>query len=383
MPWRNICPMEERDRFIEDWLEDELSMTGLCAHFGVSRKTGYKWIGRFREKGGLGLSDASRAPRTHPNATRAAMEARVLDFRQRHPLWGPRKLLERLQRIEPGVVWPASSTIGAILKRNGMVVGRKRRRRVQVYKGGLSEGNRPNDVWAADFKGWFRTGDGTRIDPLTVSDLASRYLLRVQSVRQSDMGGIRGHFTAAFREYGLPSVIRTDNGLPFASVGLAGLSRLNVWFVRLGIRPERIRPGHPGENGVHERMHRTLKDATANPPRGTPKLQQEAFDRFMSEFNDERPHESLAMRTPADVYEKSDRTFPERLVELKYPADMFIRKVFETGCIKVEGKLIRVSKSLHGEFVGLRHVDDGRTDIWFGPTKLGTYNARKRKVERA
>ena len=173
MPWRNICPMEERDRFIEDWLEDELSMTELCAHFGVSRKTGYKWIGRFREKGGLGLSDASRAPRTHPNATRAAMEARVLDFRQRHPLWGPRKLLERLQRIEPGVVWPASSTIGAILKRNGMVVGRKRRRRVQVYKGGLSEGNRPNDVWAADFKGWFRTGDGTRIDPLTVSDLAA------------------------------------------------------------------------------------------------------------------------------------------------------------------------------------------------------------------
>lgn len=383
MPWRNICPMEERDRFIEDWLEDELSMTDLCAHFGISRKTGYKWIGRFREKGGLGLSDASRAPRTHPNATGAQMEARVLDFRQRHPLWGPRKLLERLQRIEPGVVWPASSTIGAILKRHGMVVARKRRRRGPVYVGGLSEGNRPNDVWAADFKGWFRTGDGTRIDPLTVSDLASRYLLRVRSVKQSDVGGIRGHFTAAFQEYGLPNVIRTDNGQPFASIGLAGLSRLNVWFVRLGIRPERIRPGHPGENGVHERMHRTLKDATANPPRGTPKLQQEAFDRFISEFNDERPHESLEMRTPAEVYEKSNRMFPTRLPELEYPADMFMRKVFDTGRIKMKGRLIRVSKSLRGEVVGMRHVADGRTEIWFGPIKLGTYDARKRKIERA
>jgi transposase InsO family protein len=239
----------------------------------------------------------------------------VLEQRQAHMRWGPRKLKRTLERDEPGREWPAASTIGALLKREGLVIARRKRRRTEPYSEPLAHADGPNRVWCADFKGWFRTGDGRRIDPLTITDAHSRYLLKCQAVEKTDTGRVRAVFEAAFREYGLPVAIRTDNGAPFASTAIAGLSRLAVWWIKLGIVPERIEAGHPEQNGRHERMHRTLKQEVAQPPAANWREQQRMMERFRQEYNQVRPHEALAMQTPAAVYETSGKSFPVRLPE--------------------------------------------------------------------
>ena len=263
--------------------------------------------------------ELNRAPRRHPNQTAAGMEEAVLELRQAHMRWGPRKLKRILERDQPGRSWPAASTIGELVRREGLVVARKKRRRTAPYTEPLAHAEGPNRVWCADFKGWFRTGDGERIDPLTISDAHSRYLLRCQAVEKTDTARARGIFEAAFREYGLPAAIRTDNGAPFASHAVAGLSRLAVWWMKLGIVPERIAAGHPEQNGRHERMHRTLKQETAEPPAANRRAQQRAFDRFRQEYNEQRPHEALAMQTPAAIYAPSPRSYPARVPEPEYP----------------------------------------------------------------
>lgn len=383
MPWRNTCPMDERLRFIEDWLRREWTMLELCRLYGISRPTGYKWVERFTARGELGLSDEKRAPRAHPNATPTEVESAITAMRLRYPHWGPRKIRHRLGKLHPAAVWPASSTIGEILKRRGMVVPRVKRRRVPLYNLSMSPGMQPNDVWAADFKGWFCTADGTRIDPLTVTDAASRYLIRCRAVDSTDGETVRGQFTAAFQEFGLPSAMRTDNGPPFASRTVAGLSRLSVWLIRLGVTPERIRPGHPEENGAHERMHKTLKAQTAKPPRASLKAQQAAFDRFQEEYNDERPHESLDMRTPSEVYQPSRRSFPNRIPEIEYPREAKVYKVSTNGCIK-PGKAtdVFVSNALVGERIGLIQTNDTDWTVYFSSVKLGTYNSKQTKIGR-
>src|SRR6267143_4356259 len=305
MPWKASSVMEEKVRFVFEYEQDEHTMTELCQSYGIARETGYVWLRRYREQGLEGLVELNRAAQRHGNQTPPEREQAVVELRQAHMRWGPRKLKRVLERDQPQQSWPAASTIGELLKREGLVVARKKRRRTAPYTEPLAHADGPNRVWCADFKGWFRTGDGERIDPLTISDAHSRYLLRCQAVEKADTARVQGIFEAAFRQYGLPQAIRTDNGAPFASRAVAGLSRLAVWWIKLGIVPERIAAGHPEQNGRHERMHRTLKQETASPPAANTRAQQRAFNHFRREYNEERPHEALGMRTPAEVYEPS------------------------------------------------------------------------------
>ncbi len=381
MPWKETCPMDERLKFIADCLKDEWSLSDLCQYYGISRKSGYKWLARYLAEGPSGLHDRSRAPNHHPNAVHKMIQDRIVAFRAEHPHWGPRKLVHRLRQLEPDTRWPAPSTVGEILKRYGLTVPRRRKRRTPPYAQPFREGLQPNDVWCADFKGWFRTQSGTRIDPLTISDAVSRYLLRCQALMRPTSTTAQAVFTAAFQEFGLPAAIRTDNGAPFASTGLGGLSRLSVWWLRLGILPERIRPGHPEENGRHERMHRTLKQATAQPPRATPKAQQQAFDRFRTEYNQERPHEALDMQTPAQHYQPSPRPFPARLPEMEYPSGYLVRRVRSNGQIRWQGRLIFVSEVLIGHSVGLIEVDNGTWRLDFGTLKLALFDEKTEKFK--
>jgi transposase InsO family protein len=275
------------------------TMAELCRIYGIARETGYYWWRRYRRGGLEGLRDLGRAAQRHPNQTPAAIEQAVLELRRAHMTWGPRKLKRVLERDDGERPWPAASTMGTMVAREGLVVPRKKRRRAPPYTQPFASADAPNRVWCADFKGWFRTADGERIDPLTLSDACSRYLLRCQAVEKADTQRVQAIFEAAFREHGMPQAMRTDNGAPFASRAIAGLSRLAVWWMKLGIVPERIAAGHPEQNGRHERMHRTLKQETASPPTTNRRAQQRAFDRFRQQYNQVRPHEALAMQTPA------------------------------------------------------------------------------------
>src|SRR5208283_4446374 len=331
MPWKASSVMEEKVRFVFEYEEGERSMTELCERYGIARETGYVWLRRYRERGLAGLVELNRAAQRHGNQTPPETERAVLELRQGHMRWGPRKLKRVLEREQPQQRWPAASTIGELLKREGLVVGRKRRRRTAAYSEPLAHADGPNRVWCADFKGWFRTGDGERIDPLTITDAYSRYLLRCQAVEKTNTERVRAIFEAAFREYGLPAAIRTDNGAPFASRAVAGLSRLAVWWMKLGIVPERIEAGHPEQNGRHERMHRTMKEETATPPQANRRAQQRTMDEFRREYNEERPHEALDMRTPSSCYTPSSRPYPARVREPEYGGALAVPKVRECG----------------------------------------------------
>ena len=310
LPWRQASSESERLGLIERYALGEESVAELSRQFGISRKTAYKMIGRHKAEGEAGLLDRSRAPHHHPNATPPELVDRIIEMKRGHPLWGPKKVVGRLRLIESEKSWPSPSTAGVILDRAGLVKRRRRRRRSTPWGEPFSGAKRPNDVWSIDFKGWFRTADGTRIDPLTVQDAASRYLLVCDGLERPNGREARRVLERAFREYGLPRAIRTDNGVPFASVGLGSLSPLSVWWVKLGIMPERIEPGHPEQNGRLERLHRTLKAETATPPQANRRRQRRAFDRFRHSYNNERPHETLGQMPPASLYTPSPRPHP-------------------------------------------------------------------------
>lgn len=367
--------MEEKLRFVFEYEQGEYSMTELCERREISRETGYVWLRRYREYGLAGLVERARVAQRHPNQTPVEVERMIVELRQAHMRWGPRKLKQVLQRDEPGRVWPALSTIGELLKREGLVVARKKRLRTAAYSQPLAHADGPNRVWCADFKGWFRTGDGKRIDPLTMTDGYSRYLLRCQAVEKTDTARVQAIFEAAFREYGLPEAIRTDNGAPFASRALAGLSRLAVWWIKLGIVPERIEAGHPEQNGRHERMHLTLEQETAQPPAANRRAQQRAFDRFVKEFNEVRPHEALRMQTPAEVYQRSPRKFPTRLPEIEYPDTMLVRSIGHKGQMQWKKHEVFVSEVLWGERVGLLPIDDRRYRVYFAQIPLALFDS--------
>ena len=370
MPWKETCPMDERVKFIGMYLEGELSMVELCRQFGVERKTGYKWVHRYEQGGPAGLVDRSRAPHHHPNAVVREIEDAIVTLRGRRPRWGPKKLRVKLGRREPPVSWPAASTIGEILQRHGLVVSRRRKRRTPPYVAPLLSAEQPNDVWCADFKGWFRTGDGSRCDPFTLSDSASRLLLRCQAVLHPDEESVRPVLDAAFREFGLPRAIRTDNGPPFATTTVRGLSRLSVWWIKLGIVPERIEPAKPAQNGRHERLHRTLKQETASPPARTLRLQQRAFDQFREYYNHDRPHEALGQQTPASVYHPSAQEYPRPLLEITYPKRYIIRRVHPQGDLRWRNRQLYLSETLAGEDVGLDQVSDRLWHIYWGSMLL-------------
>jgi transposase InsO family protein len=382
MPWKEHGVMEERFGFIEDWRSQDWTMAELCRFYGVTRVTGYKWVGRY-EAGGLdGLRDLSRAPQRHPNEVSAEIEGVVIALRAKHPSWGAPKIRARIERDHARFALPAESTIGAILKRNGLTVARKRRPRSRPSSEPLTHANAANQVWSADFKGWFRTQDGTRIDPLTISDNYSRYLFRCQSVAAADTAHSKPVFEAAFREFGLPYRIRTDNGAPFGSNGESGLTGLSAWWIKLGIVPERIAAGKPQQNGRHERMHRTLKQETASPPAANQRRQQERFDRFRQQYNEERPHQALGQKTPDSYYEPSPRRFPERVKEAEYSADWQVRRVSPGGQMRWANTYVFVAHALEGEAVGLEPIDDRLWRVWFHAYEVGLFEEAKLRLRR-
>lgn len=381
MPWTETCAMEQRTRFIMEYELSELPMRALCRKYGISPKTGYKWLHRVRKYGlEAGLRDRSRAPHRRPNQVRLELEEAIVAVRLAHPTWGPRKLRVVLERDDGYRTLPAASTIGAVLKRRNLVRPRKRRRRTPPYTEPFGSVERPNDTWCADFKGWFRTTDGSRCDPLTLSDAHSRYLLTCRGMDATGFEAVGPVFEAAFKEYGLPWAIRTDNGPPFASRAIMGLSRLSLWWLRLGILPERIEAGHPEQNGRHERMHLTLKQETAQPPRRSLLAQQRRFNSFRLEFNEQRPHEALDMATPASVYQPSLRPYPRRLPDWQYPSGVVLRQVSSDGEFRWHCGKVFVSHVLSGSLLGLWPLDGRFWQVWLGPLDLGVLDGRGKRL---
>ncbi len=375
MPWKKVLPMEEKLAFVMKVKARGESFAAVCRFFGVSRRTGYKWWHRYQVAGLAGLAERSHRPRSCPHAGAAVWTERLVALRLRHPSWGPKKLrVKLLARHGPSGV-PAVSTLGARLKAAGLIVHRRRRWPRRRERGALTRARLPNQVWGVDFKGWFRTGDGLRCDPLTMSDLYSRYVLCCQVVADQSYEAVRLWFEKVFQEHGLPEVIRVDNGCPFASTGAGGLSRLSVWWIGLGIRPEFITPGHPEENGVHERMHRTLKAETTQPAAATGWAQQDRFDGWRRQFNEERPHEALGQTVPARRYRLSPRAYVRVPAGPKYPAAYVVRRVRSNGQIKWRGGRRYVGEAVIGQLVGLRAAAVGRWEVWFGDYLLGDLHA--------
>jgi len=375
MPWKETVVMEERFRLIERRDAGE-SIAELARRFEVSRKTVYKWLERYKIGGMEDLADRSRRPLVQAGRTDEEIEQWLVDLRHAHATWGPRKLRQFLERREPEKQWPAESTIALILDRHGLTAKRKKRRRATPSEQPLHHAKEANDVWSIDFKGWFLCGDGKRCDPLTVSDAATRYLLCCESMESTGTELVKKKLVHLFEEFGLPWRIRSDNGPPFASTGVGGLSRLSVWWIRLGILPERIEPGEPQQNGRHERMHRTLHQETANPASANEKKQQKSFDRFRASYNCERPHEALNGACPNDLYRASTRTLPAKLPELEYREGLHLRKADEEGKIRWKQARCRLGRALANEVVGLEPLDDGVQRVWFGPVLLGLLDER-------
>jgi len=371
LPWKETCAMKERLKMVSLYETGRYTVTELARDFKVSRKTAHKWLGRFADEGISGLNERSRAPHRRPRATPDEVVLAVVRAKQAHPTWGPAKLCPRPEE-GPQIAqeWPAVSTRGRILGLYGLVTRRKRRRRASPWFQPFIGADRPNNVWCADFKGWIRTGDGTRCDPLTVSDACTRMLLGCEILPKPDYAHVQPVFERIFREYGLPLAIRTDNGPPFASVGAGGLSPLSVWWVKLGIMPERIQPGHPEQNGRHERLHRTLKQEVMSPPAETPQAQQEECDTFISVYNTMRPHEALGQVPPASLYALSPRPYPDCLGDMEYHPLTQVRRVRSNGQIRWHGELVFVSEALVGELVGITEDKDGWL-VSFGAIPLG------------
>lgn len=382
MPWEETTLMEQRARFVEEFDSTLYTVTELCRRYSISRKTAYKWLNRFGQQGEKGLEDRSRAPKTNPSRTPQHLLQPLLDLRHKHPTWGPRKLLAYLHKQEPEQPWPAASTVGDLLKRHGLVQPRKlRRSRDPLQRRSLTQPAAPNEVWSCDFKGQFRTADGWLCYPLTVSDGFSRYLLGVDGLSSVGERESWPVFERLFRTYGLPQVIRSDNGSPFASArALAGVSRLSVRWLKLGVVPERIQPGHPEQNGCHERMHRDLKQETARPPAEDQAAQQRRFDEFRHVRNEDRPHEALGHKTPAELYWPSPRPYPAKMPEPCYPGHFEVRYVRPGGEIKFRGRYMFLSEALRGERVGLEEFDDGLWSIYFCKLLLGRFDERDFKV---
>lgn len=377
MPFRETNLMEERIALLREYETGAFSVTELCRRHRISRETFYVWKARRESGGDHWFEDLSHATKSCPHATAARLETRIIAARERFPHFGPKKIKAWLERKVPDETWPAASTIGDILKRAGLVEP-KRRRRAAIGQGEIvAPATAPNEEWSIDFKGWFRTLDGERCDPLTITDAASRYLIEVRIVDPT-WAGVRGALERVFSDIGLPAAIRSDNGSPFGSIGAGGLSQLSVWWLRLGIEPRYIPPSSPQDNGRHERMHRTLKAQTSKPPAATPGEQQARFDRFRAHFNAERPHEALGQATPASLWIPPARTLPSRLDDTWYDADHDVRRVRRTGEIKWRGEMIFIGEALAGEIVGLATLDTGDHIVRFAGRDLGVIDRHGR-----
>jgi putative transposase len=377
MPWNETSPVDQRERFIADVRAGLFTMTELCERYGISRTSGYKWVERADTGGRAALADRSRAPHHCPHRIPAALAELLCAARRAHPQWGPKKLLQYLAPRHRGIAtWPAVSTVGDLLVREGLVTQRRRRRRPEHPGTVPPHTTEPNDLWAADFKGQFRTGDGIYCYPLTITDQPSRFLLTCHSLRNVPTVGARPAFERAFREDGLPRAIRTDNGVPFATQAIHGLSQLNVWWIRLGIQHQRILPAHPQQNGAHERMHKTLKAGAIRPPRATLPAQQRAFDTFRQEYNAVRPHDTLNGHTPASIYRPSPRPYPRRLPPVEYPGHYLVKRITSGGTFRFGRRLLFLATPLEGDDVGLDEVEDGVWSIYFCSVLVARFDER-------
>lgn len=373
MPWETVLPMEEKLRFVSLHQSRRFSMAELCREFGISRKTGHKWAERYEAEGFKGLEDRSRAPKSCSHRTSEEIARLICSEKRKHKTWGPKKIRELLVVQHEVESPPAVSTIGEVLRRNGMVAERKRRGAVfKVQRGTLTAPERPNHVLGVDFKGWFLMGDQSRCDPLTVTDLHSRLVMKVAVMEETRTSWVQAEFRALFRCYGLPEIIRVDNGAPFASNGPGGLSRLSVWWIGLGIEVQFSRPGCPQDNGCHERMHRTLKAECCKSPSANRYAQQQRFDRWRKEFNEGRPHEALGMRFPADVYQASDRRLDERIKPNLYLLGAETKRVNRAGYISLDGNACYVGESFGGVDVELqRTAESPRIIVKYSNVTLG------------
>jgi putative transposase len=379
MPWKGVTVSEQRENFLRDYHLRYYSLSDLAERYSISRKTAYKWIDRYEQHGKDGLQDQSRRPYSCPWQTESYIAEALIELRLAHLSWGPRKLLDVLERRHRRWDLPAASTVAQILSNHGLIRHRVRHRRAHPgCPQSVAQG--PNDIWGADYKGQFRLGNGEYCFPQTVSDLDARYLLGCDGHQQVSKDMTKAHFTGLFHTYGLPRRIRTDNGAPFASNALGRLSGLSVWFIMLGIYPELIEPGQPQQNGIHERMHRTLKQETTHPPARNMQLQQKKFDEFRKEFNEQRPHEALGMKRPAEVYRPSPRAMPERIETYDYPKNNLVRRVSRCGTIRVFGNQVFVSQTLNEDFVALEEVDDGVYDLFFCFYLIGRYELRTNTI---
>jgi len=378
MPWKETSAMDERMQLIADWLSGDYRKSELCGVYGISRPTVDKWIQRYDDNGPPGLQELRRAPHCHPNQTAEELRALIVQTKLRYQKWGPKKVLDWLRDRRPELKWPADSTAGEILKRAGLVQPRKRRRRVAPYSEPFGECAAPNQCWSEDFKGDFLLRNGRRCYPLTISDNFSRYLLLCRALQRPRYEEVQPWFEWVFRESGLPEVIRTDNGGPFASLALGGLSQLSKWWIKLGIKPERIQPGKPAQNGRHERMHKTLKEAV--PPQSDLREQQRQYDPFQQEYNWERSHESLGRKTPGSVHCASPRSYPAKLPEVQYEPGVTIRQVRRRGQIKWKGQLIYLTHVLANEPVGLKLIDEDKWELRYSFHLLGVLDERSKKI---
>jgi transposase InsO family protein len=358
MAWIEASVVAQRAEFVAAAIEGEAPMSWLCAEYGISRKTGYKWLERHAAEGAAGLFDRSRAPKQHGRATAAEIAEAIVELKRARPYWGPRKLLARLHHVYPGAAWPSHSTASEILKRRGLTTPKRRRRRAFATPGRLVVPERPNQLWAVDHKGWVRLQDRTRCEPLTMSCGFSRYLIALSATSGTDARQARPVFERAFAEYGLPEIIRSDNGAPFAAAGASGLTRLSAWWIRLGIAIERIAPGKPQQNGRHERFHATLME-TLHQPATNRTAQQKRFDAFRRDYNEIRPHEALGQKPPASLWRASPRPLPRRLPEPDYESAAAVRRVRSNGEIRWGGHLVFVSTALAGDFVALEQTPVG------------------------
>jgi transposase InsO family protein len=379
MPWDRV--VEQRLKFVLAAEAGEEPLSWLCEAHGISRKAAYKWLERYRREGPAGLVDRSRAPKRHGRATPEDLAEKIILLRQARPSWGPRKIIARLGLDHPDLDWPAASTAGEILKRAGLVGSRRLRRRAPPRPWDLTVPERPNQVWAADYKGWIRLGDGSRCEPLTITDGFCRYLLRLSCGAGTTGAEARPVFEAAFEEFGLPEVIRSDNGPPFASTGVTGLTALSVWWIKLGIRPERIDPGKPQQNGRHERFHLTLLEAM-QPPEPNRTAQVARFQAFRRDYNHERPHQALGQLPPADFYDPSPRKLPTIPTEPDYPAEAAIRQVRTNGDIKWRGQLVHISSALAGEAVAIEEDEAGDWRVRFYDHPLGVIDRKLNRLRR-
>jgi putative transposase len=378
MPWQEVTPVEQRLDFIRDYETELFTMTELAAQYGISRKTGYKWVERYEAEGALGVRDRSRRPHESPQATAPHLVEALIAVRHRHPRWGAKKLLAVAARRDPGAAWPSRSTVCDLLKTRDLVSPRRRAQRGDhVPPPPLRAITAANQVWTTDFKGEFRTRDGRYCHPLTLRDGFSRFVLRCDALLDRGYLESRRRFERAFHTYGLPDRIRSDNGGPFASPGLARLSRLSIWWMRLGIVPERIAPGHPEQNGSHEQFHSVLKAETTRPPARNAPAQQRRFARFCREYNEDRPHEALGDQPPASRYHCSPRLIPRRLPALDYAPHLEIRRVSSNGCVSWRNAALFIATALDGQDIAFEEVADGVWTIHFATVALARYDERQ------